>query len=271
MKSYNDSGNDIKKLLPYAAGLLLAAAVIFTVLATTLLSKSYVKRNFSNSRVYAEITGQIREKAEKAYLKTDPPKEVKKELASIISEVITEEAVKKETDTVIDKLLSGREPKMDGSYIRRSIASRLPESLSARHLSLNNSQTNEFIDRSAATATDTIDITKYTDKLPVKLGGGAVRAVLFSILAAAALAGTYILSYNKLLDMGKALLIGGGAVLIAGMIITSGFDPAGMGLPLSSLTKAAEALKSAVTSRCVISGLFFTAAGGAMVFLGKKT
>lgn len=270
MKSYSDSGNDIKKLLPYAAGLLLAAAIVFTVLGTTLLSKSYVKRKFSDSRVYVEITNEIRDKAEKAYLKTDPPQEVRKELGDIMPEVITEDAVKQETDEVIDKLLSGRKPEVDGSHLRSSITSHLSESLASRHLSLSTSQTNEFIDRSVETATDTIDITKYTDKIPVKLGGGAVRAIIFALLAAAALAGTYILSYNKFVDMGKALLVGGGAALIAGIIVTSGFDPSGMSLPLSSLTKAAEELKSAVTARCAISGLLFTAAGGGMLFLGKR-
>ena len=129
MKSYSDSGNDIKKLLPYAAGLLLAAAIVFTVLGTTLLSKSYVKRKFSDSRVYVEITNEIRDKAEKAYLKTDPPQEVRKELGDIMPEVITEDAVKQETDEVIDKLLSGRKPEVDGSHLRSSITSHLSESL----------------------------------------------------------------------------------------------------------------------------------------------
>ncbi len=271
MAQYADIRNDWKKLLPFAAGILLCGAVVFMALSTTLLSKRYVQKAFTDNRVYVEVTDSIRSKAKKAWLSSDPPAKARDKADSIMQEVITEEAVRKEADAVFDQLYSGKKVSVDGRYLQSSISEKAHSYIAREGLSLSASETDKLIEKAVSSGRDTIDISSYTDKLPVSLSGGTFRAVLFTVLAAAALAAVYFLSEDRMKAFGTALLTAGGLVLITGMILSSAFKPDEMSLPLDSLTKAASALKSAVTSRCIISGIITVLAGGSLLFISKRS
>ena len=265
MTQYADIRNDWKKLLPFVAGILLCAAAVSIILASTLLSKDYVDKTFEEKRVYSGITDSVRDKAKNAYLKTDPPQKVKNDLTTIMAEVITEEPVKKEVRDILDQLYSGKKARVKGKYLQESISSNAKIYNSRKSLGMDASKLDEFIGKSVDAGKETIDVSKYTDKIPVSLSGGTVKAAIFTFLALAALMLNYFMSYDRLAKTGIALIVGGGLLLLVGIVFGGAFKVDEMSFPLEAMKDAAEELKSAVTSRCLIFGLLFSAAGGGSI------